>query len=209
MPLQGAQGRVDGAAFAKAWRAGYQPAMEPIRAGRQPWTRLDDLHRSILDGILKDFGVTSLTESQKQHLNLVWHRLHPWPEAAAGLARLKTRFTLATLSNGNISLLTHLSKFGALPFDCILGAEVYQSYKPQPAMYLGAARSFDLAPEQVMLVAAHHEDLAAARACGLQTAYIERPWEFGRAAAKNVSPVAANTWHARDFHHLADQLGCA
>ena len=199
---------VDGGAFAMAWRAGYQPAMRRVMSGELGWTLIDDLHRLILDGMLAQFGLMHLTEAQKQHLNKAWHQLDPWPDVVAGLTRLKARFTICTLSNGNIGLLTNMAKRGALPWDCILSAEVFRAYKPDPAVYLGAARVFDLAPAQVMLVAAHQDDLVAARACGLQTAYIERPAEFGAAHAKDVSPDPANTWHARDFMSLADQLGC-
>jgi 2-haloacid dehalogenase len=126
----------------------------------------------------------------------------------AGLTRLKTRFTICTLSNGNIGLLTHMAKRAGLPWDCVLSAEVFRAYKPDPATYLGVAHTFDLAPEQVMLVAAHQDDLAAARACGLQTAHIERALEFGLGQPKDVSPDPANTVHARDLVALAEQLGC-
>jgi 2-haloacid dehalogenase len=199
---------VNGGEFAMAWRAGYQPAMRRVMSGELGWTLIDDLHRLILDGILSQFGLSDLTEAQKQHLNKAWHRLDPWPDVVAGLTRLKSRFTICTLSNGNIGLLTNMARHGGLPWDCILSAEVFRAYKPDPAVYLGAARVFDLAPSEVMLVAAHQDDLAAARACGLQTAYIERPHEFGADHAKDVSPDPANTWHARDFMSLADQLGC-
>jgi 2-haloacid dehalogenase len=199
---------VDGHAFALAWRAGYQPTMQRVRSGELGWTRLDELHRLILDGILAQFGLDGLSEAQKQHLNKAWHRLDPWSDVVGGLQRLKTRHTLCTLSNGNIGLLTNMAKRAGLPWDCILSSEVFRAYKPDPATYLGVAQTFDLAPQQVMLVAAHHDDLAAARACGLQTAYIERPFEFGREAAKDVAPNPANTRHARDFLALADQLGC-
>ena len=199
---------VDGEAFALAWRAGYQPAMRRVMSGELGWTLIDDLHRLILDGILPDFGLGGLSEAQKQHLNKAWHRLDPWPDTVAGLTRLKKRFTICTLSNGNIGLLANMAKRGGLPWDCILSAEVFRAYKPAPATYLGVAKVFDVAPDQVMLVAAHQDDLASARACGLQTAYIERPFEFGRAAPKDVSPDAANTYHARDLLALADQLGC-
>jgi 2-haloacid dehalogenase len=137
----------------------------------------------------------------------VWHRLNPWPDSVAGLTRLKTRFTICSLSNGNIGLLTNMAKRAGLPWDCVLSAEVFRAYKPDPATYLGVARVFDLQPSQVMLVAAHHDDLAGARACGLRTAYIERPLEFGAAQPKDVSPRPENDLHARDLHHLADQLG--
>ena len=199
---------VDGNAFALAWRAGYQPAMRRVMAGELGWTLIDDLHRLILDELLPRFGLGHLSEPQRQHLNRVWHRLDPWPEVLAGLQRLKARYTLCTLSNGNLGLLTNMAKRAHLPWDCILSAEVFRAYKPDPATYLGVARVFNLPPGAVMLVAAHQDDLAAARACGLQTAYIERPAEFGLAQPKDVSADPANTLHARDFLALADQLGC-
>lgn len=199
---------VDGGAFALAWRAGYQPAMRRVMSGELGWTLIDDLHRLILEPLLEKFGLGDLTEAQRQHLNKAWHRLDPWPDVVAGLARLKARFTICTLSNGNIGLLTNMAKRAGLPWDCILSAEVFRAYKPSPATYLGVAEVFDLAPAQVMLVAAHQDDLAAARACGLQTAYIERAAEFGAAQPKDISPDPANTWHAKDFLALADQLGC-
>lgn len=200
--------QIDAAAFATAWRAGYQPAMQRVRSGELGWTLIDDLLRMVLEALLPRFGLTHLSEAERDHLNRVWHRLDPWPDAVAGLLRLKARHTICTLSNGNIGLLTNMAKRAGLPWDCVLSAEVFRAYKPDPRAYLGAVEVFRLRPEQVMLVAAHHDDLAAARACGLATAYVERPLEFGSARPKDVSPVAANTWHARDFGHLADQLGC-
>lgn len=199
---------VDANAFALAWRAGYQPAMQRVRSGELGWTRINELHRLILDGLLPGFGLDALDEAARAHLNRAWHRLDPWPDTVAGLTRLKTRFTICTLSNGNIGLLTNMAKRAGLPWDCVLSAEVFRAYKPDPRTYLGVAQTFDLPPGQVMLVAAHQDDLAAARACGLQTAYIERPFEFGVAQPKDVSPDGANTLHARDLLHLADQLGC-
>ena len=198
--------QVDGDAFALAWRAGYQPAMARVRSGELGWTRIDELHRMILDEILPRFGLGHLAQDERAHLNRVWHRLDPWPDAVAGLTRLKARYTITPLSNGNIGLLTHMAKRAGLPWDCILSAEVFRAYKPDPATYLGVARVFDLAPEQVMLCAAHHDDLAAARACGLRTAYIERPLEFGAGHIKDVSPQPGNELHARDIAHLADLL---
>ena len=199
---------VDGGAFALAWRAGYQPAMRRVMSGELGWTRLDELHRMILDDVLAGFNISHLNEQQLRHLNKVWHRLNPWPDSVAGLTRLKSRFTICTLSNGNIGLLTNMAKHGGLPWDCVLSAEVFRAYKPSPDAYLGVGRVFDLAPEQVMLVAAHQDDLAGARQCGLQTAYIERPFEFGSDKPKDVSAHPDNSYHARDFLHLADQLGC-
>lgn len=197
---------VSGDEFALAWRAEYGPAMQRVMSGELGWTLLDDLHRMILDEILVRFHIGTLTESQKKHLNRVWHRLDPWPDSVAGLTRLKSRFTICTLSNGNIGLLTNLAKRAGLPWDCILSAEVFRTYKPDPATYLGVPRVFDLEPGQVMLVAAHHEDLAGARACGLQTAYIERPLEFGGLRPKDVSPRSENDWHAANILALSEQL---
>ena len=199
---------VDGDAFALAWRAGYQPAMQRVRSGELGWTTIDALHRMILDELLPRFGLDRLDEAARHELNRVWHRLDPWPDVLAGLARLKTRHVICTLSNGNLGLLADMAKRAGLPWDLILSAEVFRAYKPDPAAYLGVAQVFDVRSEAVMLVAAHQDDLAAARACGLATAYVERPLEFGAAHVKDVSPVAANTLHARDFGQLADLLGC-
>lgn len=199
---------VDGNAFALAWRAGYKPAMARVMRGELGWTLIDDLHRMVLDTILPTFGLDHLDEAARRELNRVWHRLDAWPDSVAGLTRLKQRFTLCTLSNGNIGLLTRMAKRAGLPWDCVLSAEVFRAYKPDPATYLGVARVFDLPPDRVMLVAAHHDDLAGARACGLQTAYIERPLEFGASQPKDVSPQPGNTLHCRDLQALADALGC-
>jgi 2-haloacid dehalogenase len=206
--MQALYPQVDGNAFALAWRAGYQPAMQRVRSGELGWVRIDELNRMILDALLPTFGLAHLSEAERQHLNRVWHRLEAWPDSVAGLQRLKTRYTLCTLSNGNLGLLTNMAKRAGLPWDCILSAEVFRAYKPDPVTYLGVATVFDVAPEQVMLCAAHHDDLAAARACGLQTAYIERPLEFGAAQVKDVSPQAGNDVHARDVLQLAELLGC-
>ena len=199
---------VDGAAFALAWRAGYKPAMARVMSGELGWTLIDDLHRLILDEILPRFGLAHLGEAERQALNQVWHRLDPWPEAVEALQRLKRRYILTTLSNGNIGLLTRMAKRAGLPWDCVLSAEVFRAYKPDPRTYLGVAQVFAVPPARVMLVAAHHDDLAGARACGLRTAYIERPLEFGAAQPKDVSPRQGNDLHTRDLAALADQLGC-
>jgi 2-haloacid dehalogenase len=206
--VQALRPAVDGDEFALAWRAGYRPAMARVMSGALGWTRIDELHRMVLDDILPRFGLVDMNDAERQQLNRAWHRLAPWPDVVAGLTRLKARYTICTLSNGNIGLLTNMAKHAGLPWDCVLSAEVFRAYKPDPATYLGVARVFDLPPGEVMLVAAHQDDLAAARACGLQTAYIERPAEFGASRLKDVSPDAANTWHAQDFLALADQLGC-
>jgi 2-haloacid dehalogenase len=198
---------VDADAFTLAWRAGYKPAMRRVMAGELGWLRIDDLHRMILDELLPQFGVNHLGEEEKRHLNKAWHRLDPWPDSVAGMTRLKAHHTLCSLSNGNIALLTALAKHGGLPWDCILSAEVFRKYKPDPGTYLGVADVFGVAPQEVMLVAAHQDDLDAARACGLRTAYIERPHEFGAVRPKDVSPHSDNSFHAASIIALADQLG--
>ena len=197
---------VDGDALALAWRSGYQPAMAQVRSGQSGWTPLDGLHRMILDGILPEFCLGGLGETERAEFNRIWHRLDPWPDSVAAITRLKARYIVGPLSNGNISLLTNMAKRAGLPWDCVLSAEVFRAYKPDPATYLGAAELFGLDPEQAMLVAAHHEDLAAARACGLRTAYIERPYEYGPGRTKDVSPRAENDLHAADLGELADLL---
>lgn len=199
---------VDGNTFALAWRDGYKPAMQRVMSGELGWTRIDELHRMILDDILRRFGISTLDEAQKRHLNKVWHRLDAWPDTVEGLTRLKARYMVCSLSNGNIGLLADMAKHARLPWDCILSAEVFRAYKPDPATYLGVAQVFDVAPHEVMLAAAHQDDLAGARACGLKTAYIERPMEFGSSRSKDVSPDPANSLHAKDIIDLAAQLGC-
>ena len=199
---------VDPVDFASAWRNGYRPAMARVRSGELPWTRIDDLHRMILDQVLLDFGITSLSEEQKRDLNLVWHRLAAWPDSVPGLTRLKRQFTIVTLSNGNLGLLADMAKNAGLPWDLILSAEVFRHYKPDPETYLGVGQTFDLPPEQTMLVASHKDDLVAAHALGLKTAFIERPAEFGPKKANPDLPRESwTTFHATDFNHLADQLG--
>jgi 2-haloacid dehalogenase len=199
---------VDSSEFALAWRAGYAPAMQRVMCGELGWTLIDDLHRMILDEILEQFGVSTLSEEQKRHLNKSWHRLDAWPDSVEGLTRVKSKYTICTLSNGNIGLLSNMAKNADLPWDCILSAEVFRKYKPDPDTYLGVASVFDVMPEDVMLVAAHQNDLQAARGCGLKTAYIERPMEYGISQIKDVSPNNENTLHAKDIVALADLLQC-
>ncbi len=197
---------VDGGAFALAWRAGYQPAMQAVRSGALPWTHIDGLHRRILDGLLAERGI-DLPEAERQALNQVWHRLRAWPDSVAGLQRLKACFTIATLSNGNLSLLVDMAKHAGLPWDAVLSAELFGHYKPDPEVYLGAARLLDLPPAQVMLVAAHPSDLRAAAACGLRTAYVPRPLERGPGGAMEAWTPGEFDLVADDFHSLAEQLG--
>lgn len=198
--------KVDWEAFADAWRAGYRPAMARVRSGELPWTRIDDLHRMILDGLLPKFGIRGLSEDEIVRLNRAWHRLKPWPDARAGLTKLKRRHVIATLSNGNVALLVNMAKNAGLPWDCILSAEVVRHYKPDPETYLGAADLLGVRPGELMMVAAHKDDLHAARACGLRTAYVTRPREYGPAGKVDVSREPAFDVHARDFNDLARQL---
>jgi len=198
--------KADWGRFTDDWRAGYRPAMDRVSSGELPWTRIDDLHRLILDELLVKYGFTSLTEEEKIRMNQVWHRLKPWPDTVPGLKRLKKRYTIATLSNGNVALLVNMAKFGGLPWDCIFSAETFHHYKPEPETYLGAARLLDLQPEEVMMVAAHKHDLRNAARCGLQTAFVRRPHEYGRNSNKDLADDPAFTLNADDFRDLARQL---
>ncbi len=170
---------VDWDEFSYAWRSRYQPCLERVERHELPWMKLDALHRIALEEVLAAFQVSNLTEEEKVHLNRVWHRLQPWPDSVPGLTRLRQKFVLATLSNGNVSLLTNMAKYSGLPWDCILSAELVRAYKPNPAVYQMASDLLDLPPEQIMLVAAHPYDLEAARAQGMRTALIPRPLESG------------------------------
>jgi 2-haloacid dehalogenase len=190
--------RVNWSKFADAWRAGYRPAMDRVGRGELPWTKIDDLHRMILDELLVKFRITGLTEEEKVHLNRVWHRLKGWPDTVRGLKRLKKRYIITTLSNGNT----------ALPSDCVFSAETFHHYKPDPETYLGTAALLDLKPEEVMMVAAHKHDLRAAAQHGLKTAFVRRPHEHGRNTGKDLADDPAFTINANDFLDLADQLGC-
>ena len=197
---------VDWDAFADAWRAGYQPAMARVRKGELPWMNIDQLHRMILDGLLGQFGIDNLTEDEIDHLNRVWHRLEPWPDARRGLALLKRRRVIATLSNGNMALLVNMAKHGRLPWDAVLSAELFRHYKPDPEAYLGAAAMLGFAPSEVMMVAAHKDDLRAAQACGLAAAFVRRPREKGPKVKLDVAPEPSFDHNARDFVDLAGRL---
>jgi 2-haloacid dehalogenase len=199
--------QVDWPAFADAWRAGYGPAMDRVRRGELPWQTIDQLHRLILDGLIDDYGLSSLTEAERADLNRVWHRLRGWPDAVRGLRRLKRRSIIATLSNGNVALLTNMAKYAGLPWDCVLSAELARHYKPDPEAYLTAVALLGLQPNEVMMVAAHASDLTAAARVGLRTAYVDRPFEFGR--QRSAPPVDSRQFDiaANDFLDLAAQLG--
>lgn len=190
------------------WRGLYQPAMEEVRSGRRAWTILDVLHRESLETLLKKHGIAGLSEADKQHINKVWHRLKPWPDVVAGLKRLKTRFIIGTLSNGNVGLLTRLGKNAGLGWDVVLGAETARAYKPLPQAYLASAALLNLEPKQVMLVAAHNGDLAAAAECGLGTAFVGRPTEYGPHQKHDFKADRAWDVVASSFEDLAARLGC-
>ncbi len=198
---------VDAAKFADAWRAGYGPSMNRVRTGELPWTKLDALHRMTLDRILVEFKIAGLTEAETDALNRAWHRLKPWPDSVAGLTRLKKKFIIAPLSNGNISLMTDLAKYSKLPWDCILGAELVRHYKPDREVYQSAADFLDLDKSSVMMVAAHLGDLRAAKAVGLRTAFVTRPLEYGPAGKPDLQPDASVELAVKDFNELASRLG--
>ena len=199
----------DPGAFADAWRRRYYPSMLEVISGRRPFVRLDVLHRENLVQALPEFGIdpAGIDPAELDEMNLAWHRLDPWPDCVPGLVRLKTRYIIAPLSNGNIALMIGIAKRAGIPWDVILGAEVAQAYKPSPQAYLRTAEVLALRPEQVCLVAAHHADLAAARDCGLKTAFVPRPFENG--PEPSGDPAPAQDWDvmAADFGALADRFG--
>jgi 2-haloacid dehalogenase len=197
---------LDWEAFADAWRDEYQPAMQQVRAGAIPFSKLDVLHRRNLDRILPRFGLGGLPGEARQRLTLAWHRLDAWPDVAPALDRLKTRYWLAPVSNGNISLMVDLARRNGFAWDAILGAEVAGDYKPKPRVYLAAAEAFDLAPQDCMMVAAHSNDLAAAAECGLATGHIARPNEHGPGRGETEPSVPVDVAGA-DLADLASKLG--
>lgn len=190
-----------------AWRGAYQPSMQRVRSGELPWTRLDALHRISLDRLIEELGISGLTEADRAHINLGWHRLKPWPDSVPGLTRLKRRFIIGPLSNGNVSLLTNMAKQAGLPWDTVFGSDVFGHYKPDSETYLGVCRLLDLEPGQVMMAAAHNGDLAAARKLGLMTAFFPRPTEYGPHQVRDFE--AEQDWDvvARDIEDLAGTLG--
>ncbi|HEU5349683.1 MAG TPA: haloacid dehalogenase type II [Ktedonobacterales bacterium] len=198
---------VDWAAFADAWRGRYRPNMDRVARGELPWMNLDALHRLALDDLLAQHGVTTLTEEEKRRLNRVWHRLRPWPDAVAGLTRLRAEYILATLSNGNVALLVDLARYAGLPWDFIFSAELAQAYKPDPRTYQMLYRLLDTQPNEVMLVAAHPDDLRAARDQGLRTCFVPRPLEAGPQATPPRIAEPGVDLVATDFEDLARLLG--
>jgi 2-haloacid dehalogenase len=200
--------KADWAAFADAWRAGYRPAMDRVRRRELGWTKIDDLHRMILDDLLPKFGLTALTEPERDDLNRAWHRLSPWRDSVGGLKRLKRRYVLATMSNGNVALLVNMAKRAGLPWDAVLSAEIAGHYKPDPEAYLSVPRLLGIEPGEVLMVAAHKDDLDGAARAGLRTAFVARPLEFGDLERKDVAPEPRFDVNAKDFLDLARQLGC-
>jgi 2-haloacid dehalogenase len=198
----------DWVAFTDDWRGLYQPAMEEVRSARRAWTILDVLHRESLETLLAKYAISGLSEADKDHINRVWHRLKPWPDAVEGLTRLKSRYIIGTLSNGNVGLLTRMAKHGGLPWDVVLGSETARAYKPLPRAYLASAELLNLKPAQVMLVAAHNGDLAAAAAAGLATGFVARPSEYGPHQKRDFK--ADREWDvvADSFIGLAKAMGC-
>jgi 2-haloacid dehalogenase len=192
--------------FADAWRAQYQPVMDDVRSGKEPFSKLDVLHRRNLERFIPEFGLNNLQEETLAELTLAWHWLDAWPDVPGALARLKTKFILAPVSNGNISLMVDLARHNKFPWDAILGAEIAGDYKPKPAVYLAACAALDLAPAQCMMVAAHSADLAAAAACGLQTAHIARTNEHGPNTGESAPTVKVD-FAAKDLAALADKFG--
>lgn len=199
---------VDWVAFADGWRGLYDPAMARIRDGERDFVKLDVLHRENLVEMLGRTGITGLSEAEIDDFNFAWHRLDPWPDTVAGLTRLKSKFIIATQSNGNIALMVNMAKRAGLPWDAILGAEVVGHYKPVPAAYTEACNRLGLRPEQVLMTAAHNGDLLAARVCGLGTAFVSRPTEYGPGQTKDVCAEHDFDYIADNFEELAEQLGC-
>jgi len=199
---------VDWEAFARSWRAGYRPGMAPVIAGTRPWTPIDVIHRERLDVILKEFGIADrFTEAEIVDMNLMWHRLDPWPDSVPGLLRLKRGYVISPLSNGATLLLVNMAKRAGIPWDMILSSDVTRAYKRDPRAYQAACAALALPPEQVMMCAAHNDDLEAARAQGMRTAYINRPYEYGADQSKDFQ--ADSDWDIVTDHigGIADALG--
>jgi 2-haloacid dehalogenase len=198
---------IDWLEFAVEWRKLYQPAMDEVRSGRRAFTILDVLHRESLEKLIARYRLEALSEDDRQHVNRAWHRLDPWPDVVEGLKRLKSRFIIAPCSNGNIALMVNLAKRAGLPWDCILGAETARAYKPMPEAYLNSCRQLGLAPANVLMVAAHNNDLKAAKAQGMRTAFVARPTEHGPGQTTDlVADPACVDLPAKDFVELAGKL---
>ncbi len=197
---------VDWEAFADAWRGGYGPSMARVRRGELPWMTIDELHRLILDDLLARFNIEGLNEAEIADFNRAWHRLRPWPDAVEGLTRLKRKYVIATLSNGNVALLVNMAKRAGLPWDTVLSSELARHYKPAPEVYQTAARLLGLETREVMMVAAHPGDLRAAASTGMRTAYVPRPLEWGPRSSRKVDMSEEVDVVASDFVELARKL---
>ena len=200
---------VDWPDFADSWRGGYGPSMQRVRSGELPWMNIDALHRLILDDLLEQHRVSGLSEADKVQLNKVWHRLNPWPDVTSGIARLRKRYIVASLSNGNVALLVNMARHGGFSWDCVLSAELAKHYKPDPEVYQSAAALLGLEPHEVMMVAAHNGDLIASKAVGFRTAFVHRPKEHGPDQKTDLTPDPSVDVIAKDFNDLADQLQIA
>lgn len=199
----------DWTALVDGWRAVYVASMDEVRKHpERGYIILDVLHRRSLDRLVEQHSIKGLTEDDLHYLTMGWHRLHAWPDSVAGLTRLKKNYVIAPLSNGNVALLTNMAKFAGLPWDLIMSAELFEHYKPDPETYLGAARLLCLAPEQVMMVAAHNNDLSAAQTLGLRTAFVPRPTEYGPLQKYDFEPTGDWDIVAKDFGGIADKMGC-
>jgi 2-haloacid dehalogenase len=200
---------IDWLEFAIEWRRLYQPSMEEVRSGRREWTILDVLHRESLDALVRRYAITGLADADLDHMNRAWHRVEPWPDVVEGMVRMKKKLIIAPCSNGNIALMVNLARYAGLPWDCILGAETARAYKPLPEAYRAACRHLGLPPGEVTMVAAHNNDLKAAKAQGLRTAFVARPTEHGPGQRTDLAPdPACADISAADFVALAAQLGC-
>jgi 2-haloacid dehalogenase len=201
--------KADWTALVDGWRGVYVASMDEVRKHpERGYVILDTLHRRSLEKLVEQLSISGLTDADLHHLTMGWHRLHPWADSVGGLTRLKTKYIISPLSNGNVALLTEMAKFAGLPWDLIMSAELFQHYKPDPETYLGAARLLCLPPEQVMMVAAHNHDLAAAQKLGLKTAFVARPTEYG--PLQKYDFEARGDWDivAKDFGGIADRMGC-
>jgi 2-haloacid dehalogenase len=198
----------DGDAFARAWRAGYRPGMKPVISGEREWTPIDVIHRERLDEILPQFGLDMLNEDERDHLNRAWHRINPWPDSIPGLLRLKKKFLIAPLSNGSLTLLASMAKRAGIPWDFVFSSDMHKAYKRDPRVYQNAIALLGMDPHEVMMGAAHNDDLEAARAQGMRTAYINRPTEYGVDQSKDFE--ATSDWDiiTDSAEGVADAMGC-
>ena len=200
--------QVDWNQLATAWRSKYSPTLRRVANGELPWMSLDLLERQMLEETLRELGISAVSEAELARLSDVWTRLDPWPDSPPGLARLKRKYTICTLSNGSVRQLAGMAKHGNLPWDVIFSVEMFRAFKPDPKVYLGAAKLLQLEPRQLMMVAAHPHDLRAAKALGLGTAYVPRPDEWGSAQPLEPSEPGEFDVTAAGFEDLASKLGC-